>query len=44
LQGVNTPAEVAQAMHWLLSEGSSRMTGAVLNIDGGFRNIRPLVK
>lgn len=44
LQGVNTPAEVAQAMHWLLSEGASRMTGAVLNIDGGFRNIRPLVK
>lgn len=44
LQGVNTPAEVAQAMHWLLSSGASRMTGAVLNVDGGFRNIRPLVK
>lgn len=44
LQGVNQPAEVAQAMHWLLSESSSRMTGAVLNVDGGFRNIRPLVK
>lgn len=44
LQGVNTPAEVAQAMHWLLGAGSSRMTGAVLNVDGGFRNIRPLVK
>ena len=44
LQGVNTPAEVAQAMHWLLSDGASRMTGAVLNVDGGFRNIRPLVK
>lgn len=44
LQGINTPAEVAQAMHWLLSDGASRMTGAVLNVDGGFRNIRPLVK
>lgn len=44
LQGVNQPAEVAQAMHWLLSDGASRMTGAVLNVDGGFRNIRPLVK
>lgn len=44
LQGVNQPAEVAQAMHWLLSSGASRMTGAVLNVDGGFRNIRPLVK
>lgn len=44
LQGVNQPAEVAHAMHWLLSNGASRMTGAVLNVDGGFRNIRPLVK
>ncbi|MCR2745029.1 SDR family NAD(P)-dependent oxidoreductase [Limnobacter parvus] len=44
LHGVNTPLEVAQSMHWLLSESSNRMTGAVLNIDGGFRNIRPLVK
>jgi len=44
LQGVNQPIEVAQTMHWLLSDNSSRMTGAVLNVDGGFRNIRPLVK
>lgn len=44
LQGVNQPVEVAQAMHWLLSKGASRMTGAILNVDGGFRNIRPLVK
>ncbi|WP_394673483.1 SDR family NAD(P)-dependent oxidoreductase [Limnobacter sp.] len=44
LQGVNQPGEVAQAMYWLLGAGASRMTGAVLNVDGGFRNIRPLVK
>lgn len=44
LNGVNTPEEVAQAMHWLLSDASSRITGTVMNIDGGFRNIRPLVK
>lgn len=44
LQGVNHPADVAQTMHWLLGNGASRMTGAVLNVDGGFRNIRPLVK
>lgn len=44
LQGVNQPLEVAQAMYWLLSEGAQRVTGTVLNIDGGFRNIRPLVK
>lgn len=44
LQGINTPEEVAQAVHWLLSDSSSRMTGSILNVDGGFRNIRPLVK
>lgn len=44
LQGVNQPIEVAHALHWLLSDASSRMTGSVLNVDGGFRNIRPLVK
>jgi NAD(P)-dependent dehydrogenase (short-subunit alcohol dehydrogenase family) len=44
LQGVNQPLEVAQSMHWLLSEASNRITGTVLNVDGGFRNIRPLVK
>lgn len=44
LQGVNEPIEVAHAIHWLLGDGAGRMTGAVLNVDGGFRNIRPLVK
>lgn len=44
LQGVNTPEDVAQAMHWLLSDHSSRTTGSILNVDGGFRNTRPLVK
>lgn len=44
LVGINSPQEVASAMHWLLSEASNRITGTVLNVDGGFRNIRPLVK
>lgn len=44
MAGINTPEDVANVMHWLLSEASSRITGAVLNVDGGFRNIRPLVK
>lgn len=44
LQGVNTPEDVAQAMHWLLSDQASRTTGTILNVDGGFRNTRPLVK
>lgn len=44
LEGINSPAEVAQAMAWLLGEESSRITGQVLSVDGGFRAIRPLVK
>lgn len=44
LQGINSPKEVAEAMAWLLSDESSRVTGTTLNVDGGFRNIRPLVK
>lgn len=44
LHGVNAPTDVAQAIFWLLGEESSRITGTVLNVDGGFRNIRPLVK
>ncbi len=44
INGVNTPEDVAQTMHWLLGNASNRITGTVINIDGGFRNIRPLVK
>jgi NAD(P)-dependent dehydrogenase (short-subunit alcohol dehydrogenase family) len=44
LQGVNDPMDVAQSIHWLLSDSSARLTGSVLNVDGGFRNIRPLIK
>lgn len=44
LQGINTPKDVAEAMMWLLSEESSRVNGTTLNVDGGFRNIRPMVK
>nr|WP_306173698.1 SDR family oxidoreductase [Limnobacter humi] len=44
LHGVNTPDDVAGAMHWLLSEDARRITGMVMNVDGGFRNTRPLVK
>lgn len=44
LHGINMPEEVAQAMFWLLSAHAGRVTGTVLNVDGGFRNVRPLVK
>ncbi|HEY1057544.1 MAG TPA: SDR family oxidoreductase [Limnobacter sp.] len=44
LHGVNSPDDVASAMNWLLSEEARRITGTVMNVDGGFRNTRPLVK
>ncbi|MEV7283127.1 glucose 1-dehydrogenase [Streptomyces sp. NPDC093252] len=31
------PTEIAQGIHWLLSDTSSFVAGAILNIDGGFQ-------
>lgn len=44
LGGVQTADQVASVMAWLLGEGSSRLTGQVLAVDGGFTTVRPLVK
>lgn len=44
LNGINEPQHVADALFFLLSDHASRITGTVLNVDGGFRNIRPLVR
>ncbi len=44
LGGVNEPGEVADAIVWLLSEASRRLTGAVIPVDGGFATIRPFIK
>ena len=44
LGGVQTAAEVADAMVWLLSDAASRITGQVIAVDGGFTTVRPLVK
>jgi len=44
LGGVQTADEVAGVMAWLLGEGSARLTGQVLAVDGGFTTVRPLVK
>lgn len=44
LGGVQTAAQVADAMAWLLSDAAARITGQVIAVDGGFTSVRPLVK
>jgi NAD(P)-dependent dehydrogenase (short-subunit alcohol dehydrogenase family) len=44
LGGVQTAAQVADAMDWLLSSAAARITGQVIAVDGGFTEVRPLVK
>jgi NAD(P)-dependent dehydrogenase (short-subunit alcohol dehydrogenase family) len=44
LGGVQTAAQVADAMAWLLGDGAARLTGQVIAVDGGFTTVRPLVK
>ncbi len=44
LGGVQTADQVADAMAWLLGEGSARLTGQVIAVDGGFSTVRPLVR
>jgi NAD(P)-dependent dehydrogenase (short-subunit alcohol dehydrogenase family) len=44
LGGVQTAAQVAETMVWLLSDGAARITGQVIAVDGGFTTVRPLVR
>lgn len=44
LGGVQTVHDVAAVMDFLLSPESSRLTGQILAVDGGFTTVRPLVR
>ena len=44
LGGVQTAAQVADTIAWLLSDGAARITGQVIAVDGGFTTVRPLVR
>ncbi|MBB3193155.1 SDR family NAD(P)-dependent oxidoreductase [Roseateles terrae] len=44
LGGVQSAEQVAQVLAWLLSDQASRITGQIIPVDGGFTNVRPLVK
>lgn len=44
LGGIQTAEQVADVMAFLLSESSSRLTGQIIAVDGGFTTIRPLVR
>ena len=44
LNGLNTADDVARVVWWLLGDETSRITGQVWAVDGGFTTIRPLVK
>lgn len=44
LGGIQSAAQVADAVVWLLSENAARLTGQVIAVDGGFTTSRPIVK
>jgi NAD(P)-dependent dehydrogenase (short-subunit alcohol dehydrogenase family) len=44
LGGVQSAAQVADTIAWLLSDGAARITGQVIAVDGGFTSVRPLVR
>jgi NAD(P)-dependent dehydrogenase (short-subunit alcohol dehydrogenase family) len=41
---IGSPEEIADVIHWLLSDAAKRVTGQTWTVDGGFTAIRPLVR
>jgi NAD(P)-dependent dehydrogenase (short-subunit alcohol dehydrogenase family) len=44
LGGIQSAAQVADTIAWLLSDQAARITGQVIAVDGGFTTVRPIVK
>ncbi|MDO9179724.1 MAG: SDR family oxidoreductase [Agitococcus sp.] len=44
LAGINSANDVADTISWLLSAQAQRITGQTIAVDGGFSQIRPLVR
>ena len=44
LGGVQSAAQVADTIAWLLSDGATRITGQTIAVDGGFTTVRPLAR
>ncbi|MBL6733913.1 MAG: SDR family oxidoreductase [Candidatus Poseidonia sp.] len=40
LKRINQPEEIAQSMHWLLTDAPDNLTGHVLPLDGGMSSLR----
>jgi len=40
MKRINQPEEVAESMHWLLTGAPDNLTGQILHLDGGMRNVR----
>lgn len=44
LGGIQSAEQVADVMAFLLGDGSARLTGQIIAVDGGFTTVRPLVR
>lgn len=40
MKRINQPEEIAETMYWLLSTAPDNLTGQIIHLDGGMRNVR----